>query len=521
MTPARSRFLGNYSFSVKSALPVFGGGLLFMLLGFVVFVPTVDSLFEAQGKEVGATLPKTIANAIVEIVATRQDAAVSAAIEDVAADKHVAYVVVRDSSGDVLAAAGALSGEIKQQLVKLPALETGAQSFFLEGTEILDVNAPILEGALGVVNVGFNRTEQRSGLSSLNRKLSLMLVAAVALATLGGIVFGRYLIAPLQDLIVAANRIVEEGDLGQEIIVQTGDEIGQLAERFRKLVEKLRTIPVTLTASVGDLTKAVEAVEQMVRVQDSIVQRQGSGLAEATATMQEIKQTSAVAAAKAEAVGATAQKAEAVGTAGQDALEASLAGVQEIRTGVHNIASRITDLAERAAQVGEIIETVKDLADQSNILALNAAIEATKAGEFGRGFGVVAREIRTLADQSIQATGRVREILNEIQQAVRATVTSTDEGRTRIDQAMTEINASGENLRELTAIVLESSQAARQIVASVSQQNVGITQITAAVVSLSGAMEDALQGVKAAQQVVDNLRVVSTQVTGVVSSFKT
>src|SRR5213075_3259795 len=104
---------------------------------------------------------------------------------------------------------------------------------------------------------------------------------------------------------------------------------------------------------------------------------------------------------KAETVLQMAVKAEELSASGQRAIEASIDGLQSIRGQVEAMAGRVTDLSRRMQTVGEILERVKDLADQSNMLALNAAIEATKAGEYGKGFAVVAREIRSLADQSL------------------------------------------------------------------------------------------------------------------------
>src|SRR5205807_7876883 len=114
---------------------------------------------------------------------------------------------------------------------------------------------------------------------------------------------------------------------------------------------------------------------------------------------------------------------------------------------------KITQLSERTQQIGGITQTVKDLADQSNMLALNAAIEAVRSGEHGKGFAVVAREIRSLADQSIQATNRVREILEDISGAIRSAVQITEAGKQRMESGLVQMKSSGENLRELSSIV--------------------------------------------------------------------
>ncbi len=212
-----------------------------------------------------------------------------------------------------------------------------------------------------------------------------------------------------------------------------------------------------------------------------------------------------------------ARKAEEFSRAGQTAVENSIRNLQDIRTRIEQIVAKISDLSERTLQVGGIIESVKDLADQSNMLALNASIEAVKAGELGKGFGVVAREIRSLADQSIQATGRIRDVLTEIQDAIRSTASMTEQGRRDMERSMDQIRASGESLREMSAVVAESSQAARQIAASVNQQNVGISQITVAIEGLNVAMEKTSNGIRLAEQAAANLSSLSSRVSGVLS----
>ena len=145
------------------------------------------------------------------------------------------------------------------------------------------------------------------------------------------------------------------------------------------------------------------------------------------------------------------------------------------------MARRIFALDERTREVSGIVDSVKDLADQSNMLALNAAIEAVRSGEHGKGFSVVAREIRALADQSIQATSRVRELLDDIGSSVSAAVRITERGAERMESGLAQVRTSGQNLKELANIVQDNASAVRQIAAAVNQQNVGISQITQAV----------------------------------------
>src|SRR3989449_11632328 len=133
-----------------------------------------------------------------------------------------------------------------------------------------------------------------------------------------------------------------------------------------------------------------------------------------------------MAAEKAHAVLGAAQRADEVGRSGENALTQCLNELEEILSHLDAISRTMTELGDSTARIAGMTGVVKDLADQSNTLALNAAIEAVRSGEHGRGFAVVAREIRSLADQSIQATNRVREILEDIGGAIRVAVSLTE-----------------------------------------------------------------------------------------------
>src|SRR5439155_3161597 len=173
--------------------------------------------------------------------------------------------------------------------------------------------------------------------------------------------------------------------------------------------------------------------------QTEIISRQAAALQETQVTAQEIKQTSQQTAVRAEEVLQAALRADEVSRSGESAINGSLDGMRHILQQVGEISGRIGELNERTQQIARITDTVKDLADQSNMLALNAAIEAVRSGEHGKGFAVVAREIRSLADQSIQATQRVREILLDISRSIDEVVSISAAGRRLTESGLSEV----------------------------------------------------------------------------------
>jgi methyl-accepting chemotaxis protein len=163
---------------------------------------------------------------------------------------------------------------------------------------------------------------------------------------------------------------------------------------------------------------------------------------------------------------------------------------------VNQIAATMSGLSERILQVGEIIASVKDLAEQSNLLALNASIEASKAGEHGRGFAVVAMEMRNLAEQSRQAAVQIRAILQEVQRSARDAGAATDEGAKRAQAAMGLARSAGEAIEGLAMVIRESALAARQIANNTRQQTIGVDQMVVAISELSQAIAESAEGTR-------------------------
>jgi methyl-accepting chemotaxis protein len=350
-------------------------------------------------------------------------------------------------------------------------------------------------------------------------------VAVLVLLCIGAMVWlslwlAREVVGPLARLTETTRRIVAEGDLTQTIEVRGDDELGQLARSIQELVEKLRGVPVNirklaeqLADSAGKLTKAnMDHIEFLTN--------QSRSLTEAGTTMAEIAQTSDVAATRAEMVMKVAAQADSFSASGQKSIEQSAEGLQLIRERVSTLVGSISNLSEQAVHAGEIIGSVKDLADQSNVLALNAAIEAARAGEEGRGFAVVAREMRALSGQSLQSTQRIGKILLEINQAIRQTVSIAEGDSQKMEENIEQVLASASTLKEITTVVQESSHAARQIVASVTQQNAGIAQMTEVISQLSEMMGDVGNATMSAQEAVTQLNETVTELQQLVSSFR-
>lgn len=283
---------------------------------------------------------------------------------------------------------------------------------------------------------------------------------------------------------------------------RTAQSTTTLRNQTRILVEREkegRLVTRRLVSDAGELLDAVTRLRESGAAQNETIEHQATSLQETQVTAEEIRRTSTLAAEKAQALLAQAAVADETQRAGEQAVEESLAGIASIGSEVSSMASAMSEVDQLAREIGGIVEVVKGLADQSNMLALNAAIEAVRSGEHGKGFAVVAREVRRLADQSIQSTERIREALDRLAAGVRQSSSAGERGERSVATALERLRGSGEKMRSMSDILGETNASVRQISAAVTQQNAGISQIFTAVQHLSDQMKVAVERMQEAE----------------------
>ncbi|MBM4258304.1 MAG: hypothetical protein FJ147_20710 [Deltaproteobacteria bacterium] len=176
------------------------------------------------------------------------------------------------------------------------------------------------------------------------------------------------------------------------------------------------------------------------------------------------------------------------------------------RDQIRSIADSVLQLGTQTQAISDIITSVNELAEQSNLLAVNAAIEAANAGEQGKGFTIVAREVKRLAEQSKQATAQVRSLLSEIKKASTAAVLVTEQGAKTVEIGVQQSLEAGESIRALSQGIVEASYAVTQIAVSSQQQLVGIDQVSTAIVNIRTASQQNTVGIKQVEEAVRNLQ---------------
>lgn len=236
----------------------------------------------------------------------------------------------------------------------------------------------------------------------------------------------------------------------------------------------------TLSSSATELAASVAQITASTT-------ETATAVSETTSTVEEVKQTAQLSTEKARQVAESAQKTAQISQQGKKTVQESIEAMQRIQEHMKSIAESIVRLSEQSRAIGEIIASVNDLAEQSNMLAVNAAIEAAKAGEQGKGFAVVAQEVRSLSEQSKQATAQVRAILGDIQQATSAAVMTTEQGSKAVASGVQLSEQMGEAIQTLAESIEAAARAATQIAVSAQQQLVGMDQVAQAMQSIGQA----------------------------------
>ena len=331
----------------------------------------------------------------------------------------------------------------------------------------------------------------------------------------------RSIVGPARELLEGATHVAG-GNLTHRMRLSGNDELTRVAEMFNTMAENLGKTMVTadiekqararvenLLQTIADtaasLVSATSEILAGTTQQAAGAQEQAAAIAQTVTTVDEVVQTSEQSAIRARAVAEISQKSVDISRTGRRVVDDSVQVMGTVKEQVDSSAESILALAEQAQAIGEIIATVNDIAEQTNLLALNAAIEASRAGEHGKGFGVVATEVKALADQSKKATGQVRQILGEIQKATNGAVMIAEECNKSVNNAMKVIAQAGDTINSLAEIINDSAKAASQISASASQQASGTAQIHQAMKNINQVTNQNLSSTRQMEQAAKDL----------------
>ncbi len=287
----------------------------------------------------------------------------------------------------------------------------------------------------------------------------------------------RYLHAQFEKIeeVISA---VTNGDLSLQLAIEQDDAVGNLMKKINRMIVDLRTLIGEVHHATESVSSAAESIAQSAGGLSAGATEQADQTNEVVSSIEEMSETILESSRSAAEAAEIAAKTSELASKGETAFQDTLRGMQSIAKIVKKSAETVNTLGQSSQQIGEIIQVIDDIADQTNLLALNAAIEAARAGEQGRGFAVVADEVRKLAERTTSATKEIGEMIKRIQGETKLVVRSMNEGTSQVENGMKLADNASVSLSEIISSVSHIVERINQIAAASHQQSSAAEEIS-------------------------------------------
>ena len=495
----------------------------------------------------------------------------------------VAYAFIRDGRGRVLSSSfegNVVPPELQNINQLQPNVPFGTEStnLVLKDTiiEVTDIASPVGGGALGSIHIGLNITQIKMNIRNILLKIIYVGAGSLLALSIITVILATIIIAPVRDLMRVAEAL-GSGDLSKKANVKSADELGQLGTTLNNTIDRLQglvqteadrdkmqhqvmdLLSIVSGAAEGDLTVKAEVtadalgsvadafnlmingltalVSQASNVAHEIqsstgdilqasermrrgAEQQTAQIEGASGAVNEMSHTIQRMAENAEAATQASLKATQAAVKGGSSVSETIKGMQRIRAAVQTTGKKIKGLGERSLEIGAIIEVINEIATQTNLLALNAAIEAARAGEQGKGFAVVADEVRKLAERAARATKDITSLIKGIQVETSEAVTVMEEGTREVEEGTKLADQAGAALREIEQIVKQTSGLVTDITNSAANQVKVSESVVTSMDSISKLTQDTTKGVQDTVETIGRLAELSKRLTDAIGRFK-
>jgi methyl-accepting chemotaxis protein len=330
----------------------------------------------------------------------------------------------------------------------------------------------------------------------------------------------NYLNRSTQTMLLAMDKF-SNGDLTVGVKPEKeNDEIGKLFKGFNKSVENIKSIIASVTNAVEATASASSQISSSTEEMAAGTQEQSSQAGEVAAAVQQMTATILESTTNANRAADFASKTESVAKEGGKVVQETISGMMKISQVVANAANTIQELGNSSEQIGEIVQVIDDIADQTNLLALNAAIEAARAGEQGRGFAVVADEVRKLAERTTKATKEIAVMIKTIQSNTNGAVKSINQGTEEVEKGTQLANKTGEAINVIITSIKEVTGEINQVAASSEELSSAAEQISKNIESISAVTNESAQGTQQIARAAEDLNRLTDKLQGLVEQFK-
>lgn len=355
-----------------------------------------------------------------------------------------------------------------------------------------------------------------------NQNIQSAIVALAMIVLISGFVvfIARQILMPIKSLSTIMSRASAEQDLTLRASIEGKDEISLMANNFNHMMQEFEGLLREILSSSTQLSSAAEELTMITKETDEQMKRQNletdqvaTAITEMTSTVQEV-------ARHANEAASTSQSANDSTNEGMEVVGQNKQHITALAEEVSNAASVINELSVDSEKIGTVLTVIREIAEQTNLLALNAAIEAARAGEQGRGFAVVADEVRTLAQRSQSSTAEIEQIVERLQTSASKAVGVMDSGKERADGSVSRAESVGSSLSEITHAISAINDMNFQIASAAEEQASVSQEIDKNVVNISNIAKETFMNAEQTTQTANSLSSLAHSLNSMVSRFK-
>ncbi len=364
---------------------------------------------------------------------------------------------------------------IETSLVALKRYQDAFANYQQVRQQNIDIETAMIDRARGVLALAEEaKDQQEAAMSAESRQVMVILgvmgCVAVFIGLCSALLISRSISNPLRQAVSFAQRIAG-GDLSQDLAVQRADEVGQLMAAMQTMTVSLRSLVGRIGGGVTQIAAAAEQLSAITAQTSAGVQTQKQETEQTATAMHEMAATVQEVAQNAEQASLAARDADAEAQQGNSVVQQAMGQIGKLAEEVEQSADSIEALNQESGRIGSVLEVIRNVAEQTNLLALNAAIEAARAGEQGRGFAVVADEVRALAKRAQESTEEIEQLIASLQRMAKGAVDKMQSSRSMTQRTVSLAAEAGAALGRITLAVSTIEQMNQQIAAAAEEQS--------------------------------------------------